>query len=73
MYTTDDINSVLDETPSSEQFVKRIASIIPELDDLDKALQGFGDLEEEELMEDDEDEDQEMLRKFEEDAIKDME
>ncbi len=70
LYSIDDIENVLDP---SEHIIKHTpSSIIPELDDLDKALQGFDVLEEETIKEEKEIED-EMLRKFEEDATKDME
>ena len=52
--------------------VLRTASLIPELDDLDKALQGFAALEEEAIKEDKEKE-EEMLRQLEEDATKEIE
>lgn len=77
--TTEDIDAALDEVKPAATNISSPAksgSLIPELDDLDKALQGFTDLGEDlEDIEDDPviNDDEEMLKKFEEDAKKEME
>ena len=80
MYSTDDISDVLDDTPASpsppEVGVAKRGSqgsaLIPELDDLDKALQGFAIMEEDADREERE-RDAELLRQMEEDIAKEME
>ncbi len=82
MYSTDDISDVLDNGPLPASppplevgVVQRGSlggALIPELDDLDKALQGFAIMEEEADKEERE-RDEQLLRQMEEDMAKEME